>query len=236
MDPTVTFNGTVDDVGEYVHTLLVAAIAPNQPTSVSTMPIINFNNSISQTIPLYSLNAQTLVLNPDSGTYKTAYVGEINLTGNVSTYLDQVFRSAIMKVGALTPGEEIKFSVVDPTASVLFNLPPKPDNSGINLVNNNGGRDTLVVNGATNLTADMVRSSFSAFKQNAALGALPQVERFFSGRPLLSDLQSQAELQEDEDLLVGEVTIEELEEDSVDCAKPQPDEPLDPKCRPTTNI
>jgi hypothetical protein len=239
MDPTVTFNGTVDDVGEYVHTLLVAAIAPDEPSarSRSTMPIINFNNSISQTIPLYSLNAQTLVLNPSTETPNlNVYVGEINLIGSVTTYSDQVFRSEIMKAGALTPGGELKFSVVDPTASVVFNLPMKADNSGVNLINTNGGRDTLVINGATNLTAGMVRSSFSDFKQNAALGSLPQGENFFSGRPLLNDLRNQASLPKEENLLVGEVTIDELEEESVDCAKPPADEPLDPKCRPSTNI
>jgi hypothetical protein len=239
MDPTVTFNGTVDDVGEYVHTLLVAAIAPDEPSarSRSTMPIINFNNSVSQTIPLYSLNAQTLVLNPSSATPNlNIFVGEINLIGNVTTYSDQVFRSEIMKAGAPTSGGELKFSVVDPTASVRFNLPPKPDNSGINLLNTNGGRDTLVVNGPTNLNDALLGSSFSDFKQNAALGSLPQGENFFSGRPLLNDLRNQAALSKEENLLVGEVTIDELEEESVDCAKPQPDQPLDPKCRPSTNI
>jgi autotransporter-associated beta strand protein len=239
MDPTVTFNGTVDDVGEYTHTLLVAAIAPDEPSarSRSTMPIINFNNSVSQTIPLYSLNAQTLALNPSTETPNlNVFVGEINLIGSVTTYSDQVFRSEIMKAGALTPGGELKFSVVDPTASVVFNLPMKADNSGINLINTNGGRDTLVINGSSNLSNAMVGSSFSDFKQNAALGSLTQGESFISGRPLLNDLKTQAEMIKEQNLLVGEVTIDELEEESIDCAKSQPDQPLDPKCRPGTNI
>jgi hypothetical protein len=239
MDPTVTFNGTVDDVGEYVHTLLVAAIAPTEQRAKTDLkPIINFNNSVSQTIPLYSLNAQTLALVPDSvfDTYKDIYVGEINLTGNVTTYSDQVFRSAIMNAGALTPGGELIFSVVDPTASVVFNLSPKPDNSGINLNNPNGGRDTLVINGLTNINNAMVGSAFSAFKQNLAQDALTPGDSLFSGRQLLNDLKTQAEMLKEDNLLVGEVTIDELEEESIDCAKPQPDEPLDPKCLPSTNI
>jgi len=238
MDPTVTFNGTVDDVGEYIHTLLVAAIAPDEPSarSRSTMPIINFNNSISQTIPLYSLNAQTIVLNPRTTTPNlNVYVGEINLIGSVTTYSNQVFRSEIMRAGALTPGGELKFSVVDPAATVVFNLPMRADNSGINLVNTNGGRDTLVVNGSTNLIKAMVAAAFSDFKQNAALGVPPQGEGLFSGRPRLNDLKTQAELAKEESLVVGEVTIDELE-DSGDCAKPQADQPLDPKCQPGTNI
>jgi hypothetical protein len=234
MDPTVTFNGTVDDVGEYVHTLLVAAIAPNEPSarSTTTKPIINFNNSISQTIPLYSLNAQTLVLNQSSATPNlSVYVGEINLIGNVTTYSDQVFRSEIMNAGALTPGGELIFSVVDPLASVVFNLPPKPDNSGINLINSNGGRDTLVVNGASNLTADMVRTSFSDFQQNAALGTANLMDSAFFVRPLMRDLENQAKISKEESLLVGEVTIDDLEEESVDCSMAELDKPTDPRCQ-----
>jgi len=233
MDPTVTFNGTVDDVGEYTHTLLVAAIAPEQPTSRSTMPIINFNNSISQTIPLFSVNAQTLVLNPNSATPNlNVYVGEINLTGSVTTYSDQVFRSALMNAGAQTAGSELKFSVVDPTASVRFNLPMKSDNSGINLVNTNGGRDALVINGTTNLSNALVGTAFGDYQQNQSLGAVPtQSSNPSVNQPNLRNLKDQAELSKEEILVVGEVTIDELEEESVECAKPEPGQPLDPKCK-----
>jgi mucin-19 len=235
MDPTVTFNGTVDDVGEYVHTLLVAAIAPNEPSarSSSTMPIINFNDSISQTIPLFSVNAQTLVLNPNSATPNlNVYVGEINLTGSVTTYSDQVFRSALMNAGAQTTAGELKFSVVDPTANVLFNLPMKSDNSGINLVNTNGGRDALVINGTTNLSNASLGSSFSDFQQNQALGVIPtQSSNLSFNQPNLRNLKDQAELSKEENLVVGEVTIDELEEESAECAKPEPGQPLDPKCK-----
>jgi len=238
MDPTVTFNGTVDDVGEYTHTLLVAAIAPDQPTSRSTMPIINFNDSISQTIPLFSVNAQTHVLNPGTTTPNlNAYVGEINLTGSVTTYSDQVFRSELMNAGAQTAGGELQFSVVDPTANVLFNLGPKSDNSGINLINTNGGRDALVINGTTNLTNASLGSSFSDFQQNQALGAPPtQGSNLSVNQPNLRNLKDQSELSKEENLVVGEVTIDELEEESVECAKPEPGQRLDPKCRPSVTI
>jgi hypothetical protein len=115
-------------------------------------------------------------------------------------------------------------------------LSPKPDNSGINLNNPNGGRDTLVINGLTNINNTMVGSAFSAFKQNLAQDALTPGDSLFSGRQLLNDLKTQAEMLKEDNLLVGEVTIDELEEESIDCAKPQPDEPLDPKCLPSTNI
>jgi hypothetical protein len=49
-------------------------------------------------------------------------------------------------------------------------------------------------------------------------------------------LKIQSELFTEDKLVVGEVTIDELEEESVDCARPQTDVPLDPKCRFDTNI
>ena len=234
MDPTVTFNGTVDDVGEYVHTLLVAAIAPDEPSarSASTMPIINFNDSISQTIPLFSVNAQTLVLNPGTTTPNlNVYVGEINLTGSVTTYSDQIFRSEQMNAGATNAGGELKFSVVDPSAAVVFNLPMKSDNSGINLINTNGGRDTLVINGSTNLSNALVSASFNDYQQNQSLGVVPTLSDSSTSNQLsLKNLKDQSELAKEENLVVGEVTIDELEEESIDCANPQAGQPLDPKC------
>jgi autotransporter-associated beta strand protein len=234
MDPTVTFNGTVDDVGEYVHTLLVAAIAPDEPSarSASTMPIINFNDSISQTIPLFSVNAQTLVLNPGTTTPNlNVYVGEINLTGSVTTYSDQIFRSEQMNAGATNAGGELKFSVVDPSAAVVFNLPMKSDNSGINLINTNGGRDSLVINGSTNLSNALVSASFNDYQQNQSLGVVPTLSDSSTSNQLsLKNLKDQSELAKEENLVVGEVTIDELEEESIDCANPQAGQPLDPKC------
>jgi hypothetical protein len=47
----------------------------------------------------------------------------------------------------------------------------------------------------------------------------------------LRNLKDQAELSKEENLVVGEVTIDELEEESVECAKPEPNQPLDPKCK-----
>ena len=240
MDPTVTFNGTVDDVGNYIHTLLVAAIAPNEPSAraSSTMPIINFNDAVSQTIPLYSLSAQTLVLNQNSTSPNLdIYVGKINLIGNVTTYSDQVFRAEQMNAGAKTLGGELVFSVVERSASVIFNLPMKSDNTGINLINSNNGRDQLVINGLTNLNNSLVGSSFSEYTQNQSLGFFnSQSDSFFSNRPLLRKLRAQAELTKEEYLVVGVVTIDDLEEESIDCAKPQNDQPLDPKCRFDSNI
>jgi hypothetical protein len=165
-DPSVTFNGTVDDVKDYTHTLLVAAIAANVSSAraPSTMPVINFNNSVSQTVPLYSLNVQTVATvganNPDL----SAYVGQINLAGNVTTYSNQVFHSASMTASSGSADGNVVFSVFDPKASISFILPI--ENGQTALVNLSS---SVVVNGNTNLIGN--------YKQNKALGYVPSHTR-----------------------------------------------------------
>jgi autotransporter-associated beta strand protein len=162
-DPTVTFNGTVDDVTDFTHTLLVAAIAANATSALaaSTMPIINFNDSVSKTIPLYSLNVQTVAASTNvDAPNLSVYVGQINLAGDVTTYSNQVFHTASMP--ALNGSQPITFSVYDANASVSFLLPPA--------VNGVSSNPYITVNGQTNLG-----NWISNFIQNSALGAPPAV-------------------------------------------------------------
>jgi autotransporter-associated beta strand protein len=227
-DPTVTFNGTVDDVADFTHTLLVAAIAANTQVAQSTTPIVNFNNSVSLDIPLYSLNVQTLAnqINIDAPDLSTQ-VGKINLIGSVSTFSNQVFQSAEMTANASMPGGEVAFSVYDPAASVNFLLPLKGDNSGqINLLNTSG-RDGLSVNGSSNLTAALVGNGWSnGFNQGNALGVVSSTINNVLP-PSLQNLNKQSELNKEDNLVVGEVTIEEIE-DSSECARDNQNR--DPKC------
>jgi mucin-19 len=157
-DPIVTFNGTVNDVSDFTHTLLVAAIAADATSALvsSTMPIVNFNDSVSQSIPLYSLNVQTIAAVANTNTPDlSVYVGVINIAGDIATFSNQTFRTA--SIPALSGSQPISFSVYDPNASIAFRLPP---NSAIVVSNPN-----IVINGQTNL------SNFaSGFTQNAALG------------------------------------------------------------------
>ena len=230
-DPTVTFNGTVDDVSDFTHTLLVAAIAANTQVAQSTVPVINFNNSVSQEIPLYSLNAQTHAAIDNSNNPNLAvYVGEINLIGNVKTYANQTYRSGEMTASAITQPGEVLFEVYDPASSINFALPLKSDNSGqLNLLNP-GGNDSLTINGtnnfklAPNLTG--ADSWGGGFKEGNAINYVPSTD---TGRPLMKDLKQQSELAKEENLVVGEVTIDEIE-DSSDCARPNQDQKPDPKC------
>ena len=229
-DPMITFNGTVDDVAEYTHTLLVAAIAPNISSAISLPPIIKFEQPVSSILPLYSLNAQAIV----SDTSVTCNVCRINLVGGVKTFGGQTYRAGVMNATATSPGGDVTFSVFDPNASVNYILPLQT-NGQINL-RNPGSNDGLIINGnnnfssAANLTGD--ENWGTRFKEGAALGAVTARSDIHFD---LRKLKVQAELTKEENLVVGEVTIDELEEESIDCARPQNDQPLDPKCRFDSN-
>jgi hypothetical protein len=174
-DPIVTFNGTVNDVTDFTHTLLVAAIAADATSALvsSTMPIVNFNDSVSQTIPLYSLNVQTIAALANTNTPDlSVYVGIINIAGDIATFSNQTFRTA--SIPALSGTQPISFSVYDPMASIAFRLPP---NSTIVVSNPN-----IVINGQTNLG-----NFASGFTQNAALGYTINLPASANG-----DLPSQA--------------------------------------------
>jgi autotransporter-associated beta strand protein len=230
-DPMITFNGTVDDVAEYTHTLLVAAIAPNISSAISLPPTINFEQPVSTILPLYSLNAQAIVRD----TAVTCNVCEINLVGGVKTFGSQTYRAGIMNASATSPGGDVTFSVFDPNASVNYILPLQT-NGQINL-RNPGSTDGLLINGNNNFTSTANLTGDdnwgTRFREAAALGATATV----AGNNFdLMKLKQQSELAKEENLVVGEVTIDELEEESVDCARPQTDMPLDPNCRFDTNI
>jgi autotransporter-associated beta strand protein len=157
-DPIVTFNGTVNDVSDFTHTLLVAAIAADATSALvsATMPIVNFNDSVSQTIPLYSLNVQTIAALANTNTPDlSVYVGVINIAGDIATFSNQTFRTA--SIPALSGSQPISFSVYDPNASIAFRLPPDAST----VVSN----PNIVINGQTNLG-----NFASGFTQNAALG------------------------------------------------------------------
>ena len=141
-DPNVTFNGTLDDVSNYTHTLLVAAIAPNVGSGASSS--ISFNSAVGDVSPLYSVNAQVIISNNLS-----AYVGSINITGGVATYSDQTYRSGVLIAQATAPLNKVTFSVYDPNAMISFLLPLQT-NGQMNFQNTIGHADLLVFNGPNN--------------------------------------------------------------------------------------
>jgi hypothetical protein len=241
-DPMITFNGTVDDITDRTHTLLVAAIAPSAASIVnpSTTPTINFYQEVSSITPLYSLNAQAIIAN----TSESCASCLITLVDGVTTYGSQTYRAGVMTARASIRGGEVTFSVYDPNSSINFLLPLKNDASGQMNLLNPGTLDTLRTNGTTNFASAPNLTGADnwgkGYSQNTALNApLPTNEQMNLTflRPLIDDLRKQSELKQADTTLVGVVTIDDLEEgDAIDCAKPQPDQPLDPKCRPANNI
>lgn len=144
-DPSVSFNGAVNDLVPNTHTLSVAAIAPTVGTGPSSS--ISFNSSVGGVSPLYSINSQVIV--PDS---LSSYIGTINFTGGVATYADQTYRSSVILAQAETPSTAVTFSVYDPNASIRYLLPSQ-SNGQMNLQNATGRSDSLAINGSNNYGA-----------------------------------------------------------------------------------
>lgn len=190
-DPSVTYNGTVNDTVANTHTLLVAAIAPTATSSssgyaaVNIGATINFNAPVGSSAPLYSLNAQTVVSNTQSNA-STSYIGTVSLVDSVATYSDQIYRANLMSAQSSTAPGNVTFSVWDPAASVSFNLPEQTvANSGcssncgqINL-QNPGSLDALAINGSTNFMLDAnlsgVNNWGNQITNGNALGYVPPV-------------------------------------------------------------
>jgi autotransporter-associated beta strand protein len=234
-DPTITFNGTVDDVSQFTHTLLVAAIAANATTALaaSTMPVINFNSSISKSIPLYSINAQTVAaISGTNAPDLSRYFGQINVVGDVKTFYNQVFHAGTMTATSETLGGQVVFSVYDPNASILFLLAPKSDGSGqINLLNP-GSQNSLLLNGSSNfrLTPNLTGAdSWSkGFVEGYALNYKPILVDVETGRPIMR--QAKVEQLSFEKAVDGSVSIYGVDEKSTACSDELVDKQLETEC------
>jgi len=150
-DPNVTFNGTVNDLVSNTHTLLIAAITPDNSAGSSAAASVNFGSSVGNVSPLYSLNAQ-VVVNQNQVNSVSNYVGTVSLVGNVATYSDQTYRANTMTAQAATQPGAVTFSVYDPSASISYLLPIQASGTGAGQMNlqNPNSLDTLSINGANN--------------------------------------------------------------------------------------
>ena len=191
LDPSVTFNGAVNDITANTHTLLIAAVAPTSVNSsvsaINGAASITFASTVGDSAPLYSLNTQTIV-NSSQSDYLTAYIGTTTLVGGVSTYGSQTYRANLLSASAASQPGTFTFSIYDPNASINYLLPMQTAaNSGcsgatcgqMNLQNPNH-LDALVVNGDNNylnnqntLNVGGVGYWNARMTQNAALGATP---------------------------------------------------------------
>ena len=161
-DPSITYNGTVNDTVANTHTLLVAAIAPavipysSGYATVNAGASISFNAAVGASAPLYSLNAQTVISNTQANA-ATNFVGTVGIVDSVATYSNQTYRANMMTAQASAQPATVTFSVWDPAAAINFNVPVQSaDNSGcsincgqINLQNPNS-MDALTINGGSN--------------------------------------------------------------------------------------
>ena len=177
-DPSIVFNGAVNDVIADTHTLLVAAIAPTLASAVSNPPVINYGQQVGAIAPLYSINSQTAVSHsaiPASS--NSQYVGSINIVGGATTYSSQTYSAQSMTASATTAGGQVTFSVWDPDASVSFMLPTHATN-GIEQLNlYNGNLASLAFNGSTNYNSAAntggLANQWAAPTLNRALGYVP---------------------------------------------------------------
>ena len=190
-DPSVTFNGTVNDITANTHTLLVAAVAPvsvnTSVADINSAATITFAAAVGNSAPLYSVNTQTIV-NSNQSDYLTAYIGSTSLSGGVSTYSSQTYRSNLLSAVATAQPGTFTFSIYDPNASINYLIPTQTvANSGcsgstcgqMNLQNPNH-LDALVINGDNNylnsqntLNVGGVGYWNARMTQNLALGATP---------------------------------------------------------------
>jgi len=149
-DPSVTFNGSVNDLVTATHTLLIGAIATDNSTAASNAASVTFAAPVGALSPLYSVNVQTVV-NAARPDLAASYVGSIAVTGGVETFASQIYRASVMTAQAATQPGNVVFSVYDPTATVSYYLPPQ-SNGQMNLQNPNS-TDTLTINAVNNYAA-----------------------------------------------------------------------------------
>ena len=141
IDPSITFAGTVDDLVPNTHSLYTAAItqlAPGDPGFSN--PEIIFSAAIGKIKPLYSINLLAM-----QSTNPIAYIGAINLKGEVNTFSNQDYRSATLTADPIAPSNVMTFTVDDVNAKISFDL-FKATNGTYSLTNANG-LDTLTFNG-----------------------------------------------------------------------------------------
>jgi autotransporter-associated beta strand protein len=181
-DPSVVFNGAVNDVVADTHTLLVAAIAPTLALAASSPPVIVYGQPVGSVAPLYSLNSQTAVnqtVVPASS--DSQYVGSISIVGGATTYSSQTYSAQSMTASATSAGGQVTFSVWDPAAKVNFILPTHSTN-GVEQINlYNANLASLVFNGSTNY--DSAANTGTGANQwtpptlNKALGYVPPLSQ-----------------------------------------------------------
>jgi autotransporter-associated beta strand protein len=158
-DPSVTFNGTIDDTVKDTHTLITLAIS-----DVSSLdPAITFSNSIGNNVPLYGLNVAT----KKTG---STYAGEITITGlGVITYTNQSYSANSMSILPANTGGTINFTISDIDGLINFTVNPvDPDYPGYIYIRGELNPTPVVVSnyiaikGVTNIKVSELNGTWNA--------------------------------------------------------------------------
>ena len=146
-DPTITFNGKIDDTSLGRHTLLVTAVT----TTTNQMPVISFNGDIGATTALKGLKATTGIQNSNSASNftdtsvdPTQYVGTVNIAKNVTTIGDQIYTGNTIVLGDGTAGQTQSFTTNG--GDLIFNVGVEANNGGVEVAS---GSEDLKVSTST---------------------------------------------------------------------------------------
>jgi hypothetical protein len=134
VDPSIVFDGTIDDATLNTHTLHALAIAVDN----SMVPTLDFKGDIGSTQALASLEAVVgtqLTTGGaqvgDIGASPATYNGTISIEGNVTTSGDQTYTANNIVLGAVGSNQIQKFTTTD-NGNVNFNVGLGPNAMSIN--------------------------------------------------------------------------------------------------------
>jgi autotransporter-associated beta strand protein len=128
-DPSIVFNGTIDDVIKGAHNLYVKAvtIVPDQ------IPVISFNDVVGGTAPLKSLTVDTGAQDSSAGALYGAllpstYIGEVTITNNIATVGNQIYTAKRYQVGNGAAKQILELTSEE--GNIVFNVAPANHGGG----------------------------------------------------------------------------------------------------------
>jgi len=173
VDPTITFNGTIDDVLKNTHTLIVKAVLVGTGTS----PVISFYGDVGSINPLFALDVETgpqfllgsELLGMIDRSHPELFQGTISILANISTLGNQEYTTNTVNFGNNTPLNTITLS--SPNGNIIFNLyqPPTGGITQLNIKLGGNGVVTGLGNMPFNLTRFVSASTASSSYGDVAL-------------------------------------------------------------------
>jgi hypothetical protein len=216
VDPSIVFDGTIDDATLNTHTLHALAIA----VDTSIVPTLSFKGDIGGTQALASIEAVVGIQLTtggsqvgDIGANPATFKGTISIEGNVTTAGDQSFTANNIILGAAGIDQLQKFLTTD-NGNVNFNVGLDPNAISINDDASSYG-----------LLFDLGRGSLNADAEVALASAGIDYDQIIPPSnimDLLTDIKNQLNSNATDianDDLVAEVAVENIEDagDAIKC-------------------